>query len=150
LETSNRKNFWSYRHGKLYSSSGQIGGWTISTDCLTRAASSKNLSIWLGATGDYTAKISSPIGQMNGAEISNLVFRFGANTNAVFGVGADGKLYASAGVIGGLRIATNELIYSTTDLVCRINPRDGITLGDIDDNSDSKFHVDPHGTVYCY
>jgi hypothetical protein len=50
---------------------------------------------------------------MNGAAINNLVFRFGTNTNATFGVGSDGKMYATAGNIAGWTINTNGFTYST-------------------------------------
>jgi hypothetical protein len=96
--------------GDIYASSGTIGGWTITSDHLY---SSKGNTVYIGATADYTATTSSPIGKMNGATINNLVFRFGTNANATFGVGSDGKMYATAGNIAGWTINTNGFTYST-------------------------------------
>jgi hypothetical protein len=96
--------------GDIYASSGTIGGWTITSDHLY---SSKGNKVYIGATADYTATTSSPIGRVNGAAINNLVFRFGTNANATFGVGSDGKMYATAGNIAGWTINTNGFTYST-------------------------------------
>lgn len=83
-----------------------LGGWSIGQNSLY---TNKGIGVYLTGNGDYTANTSSPIGKA----VNNLFFRAGNNAgNAVFGIGTDGKIYATAGYIGNMEITNHGLEYN--------------------------------------
>lgn len=92
--------------GTINATKGYVGGedgWIITEEYLASTAR----SVYLFGGEDGTARESSPIATNYGSKITNLVFRVGQNTTAPFGIGADGKLYASDAYISGTINATS-------------------------------------------
>ena len=115
--TANELEIYDTSSNLLLSAKGNevtIGAWKVSNDCL-KCSDDKTYFVYFSGNASYTAKDTSPIGQAagltSGSSIPNLVMRVGSNsTNAVFGIGADGAMYATKAYIAGKVSATSGTI----------------------------------------
>lgn len=132
------KNFKISSDGAMTATAGYIGGdngWVITTDYIYSASS----SLYLFGSEDGTARNgSSPIATNYGANITNLVIRAGKSSTAKFGVGSDGKVYASDAYISG-KINASQGYVGNWQIV------DGLLRFEHEDNADFVAEIAPGG-----
>ena len=128
-----------YIEGKITSSEGKIGGWTINADSLTTS------------TANGFIKLASP------STSDSLVIQVGTNsTNTSFGVHANGLVEAgniiiSGGKIGNLNLSDQGLAYTNSDKIVGMYPQAGTTnkafLAGTSGNP--EFYVTGNGYLYA-
>ena len=92
-------NFGVTKDGSMYSSKGEIGGWTIDSKSLHYGTVGTSGSVYLQPAG-MTSSV-----YIAGAQRSNLVITAGQN----FGVTKDGAIYSSSGEIAGWTISSSRI-----------------------------------------
>lgn len=85
--------------GSIYANSGTIGGFTLSSDKLTKGTLGSNGSIWLNTGTTSSISIAGSSAKTN----------WGITLGANFGVDTSGNLYSASGTIGGFTIGSNKL-----------------------------------------
>lgn len=109
--------------GAMYATSGEIGTWSIGPTSLYTSSGSY---VYLSGGGNFTANKKSPIAQaMNQYDasstttvVSDLCMCIGSDaSNAVFGIGTDGKIYATAGYLGGWQVDPAGLYAAAKDII---------------------------------
>ena len=85
--------------GKLYATSGDIGGWTMDGDFFYKANNGNMIAFDFGSVG--VEKKCFAIGQISKVD--------GSWSDAKFAIDGQGKLYASAGTIGGWTLDDSKL-----------------------------------------
>lgn len=100
--------------GNINATSGEIGGWSIS-DSELKTITSQNTIEFSGEANLYVDS-TSPIGK----DASNIVMRISRTSSAlddsaIFAIGSDGKIYSTAGYLGGWEISTDGIVNTTSD-----------------------------------
>lgn len=104
-----------FLNGEIQATGGKIGGWDIEEDRLGHNIP-RGASIELSGEADLYISSSSPIGKST----DNIVFRISSNSSnasdsAIFAIGSDGKIYSTAGYLGGWEISTDGIVNTTSD-----------------------------------
>ena len=98
LQTYNKENnnfpFSISRDGKLHANGGTIGGWEISTDCLTASKDKIDFTLYSpDANSDFWLR----------------TFNRDKGGSVIFAINRDGTLKANGGTIGGWEISTDRI-----------------------------------------
>lgn len=122
--------------GTLYATSGQVGGWYISS----------------GHIGNASTKASSSVGMASGTGTNVVFWAGGAQASAPFRVQADGTVYSTNGKIGGWYIGSDYIGNGSTKANSSIGMAPGTGNAKVfwaGGSSSPSFYVEADGDLYA-